>query len=139
MARAGPEVTARHRPDPKTIVRDFYEQAINQRDLGAIDRLLTDDFRHNGEACGRAGQRQAVEAFLTAFPDLRHEILIILSEGDLVSAHQRWTGTFEGTFLGHQPNGRSVSFTSTAILKVGGGQIAEAWDVVDIALAAQLA
>ncbi len=125
-------------PDPETIVRDFYEEAINRRDLGAIDRLLTDDFVHNGEARGRPGQRQAVEAFLTTFPDLHHEILIILAEGDLVSAHQRWTGTMDGPFMGHAPNGRLVSFTSTAILKIRGDQIAEAWDVTDIALAAQL-
>lgn len=124
--------------DPKTIVRDFYEEAINRRDLVAIDRLLSKDFRHNGEARGRAGQRQAVSGFLTAFPDLRHEILIMIAEGDLVSAHQRWSGTFAGPFLGHQPTSRPVSFTSTAILQVRGGQIAEAWDVVDIALAAQL-
>lgn len=124
--------------DPKTIVRDFYDEVINRRDLDAIDRLLTDDFRHNGEARGRSGQRQAVSQFLTGFPDLRHEILIILAEGDLVSAHQRWTGTFDGTFMGHPPTGRAVSFTSTAILQVRRGQIAQAWDVVDIALAAQL-
>jgi predicted ester cyclase len=124
--------------DPKRTVRDFYEQVINQRDLDAIDRLLSADFRHNGERRGRAGQRQAVEGFLTAFPDLRHEILIILSEGDLVSAHQRWTGTFEGPFLGHLPNGRPVSFRSTAILRVYGGVIAEAWDVIDLELAAEV-
>jgi len=125
-------------PDTKIIVCDFYDEVINRRNLGAIDRLLTDDFRHNGEARGRTGQRRAVNEFLTAFPDLRHEILIILAEGDLVSAHQRWTGTLEGTFMGHAPNGRLVSFTSTAILQVRGDQIAQAWDVVDIALAAQL-
>jgi predicted ester cyclase len=125
-------------PDPKAIVRDFYEEVINGRNLGAIDRLLTRDFRHNGEERGRAGQRQAVEEFLTGFPDLRHEILIILAEGDLVSAHQRWTGTVDGTFMGHAPNGRVVSFTSTAILRVRGSEIAEASDVTDIGLAAQL-
>ena len=125
-------------PDPKIIVREFYEEVINRRNLDAIDRLLTDDFRHNGELRGRTGQRQAVEDFLTGFPDLHHEILIILAEGDLVSAHQRWTGTFDGTFMGHAPNGRLVSFTSTAILRVRRGQIAQAWDVTDIGLAAQL-
>lgn len=125
-------------PDPKTVVRDFYDEVINRGDVGAIDRLLTEDFRHNGEARGRTGQRQAVEDFLTGFPDLRHEILIILAEGDLVSAHQRWTGTFDGTFMGRAPTGRLVSFTSTAILQVRSYQIAQAWDVVDIALAAQL-
>lgn len=123
---------------PKMIVRKFYEEVINRRDLDAIDRLLTDDFRHNGERRGRTGQRQAVEAFFTAFSDLRHEILIILAEDELVSAHQRWSGTFDGTFMGHAPNGRLVSFTSTAVIKVRHEQIAEAWDVTDIGLAAQL-
>ncbi len=76
-----------HDPDPKSVVREFYERAINRRDLSAVDALLTDDFRHNGERRGRTGQREAVSAFLSAFPDLRHQILIILAEGDLVSAH----------------------------------------------------
>jgi len=125
-------------PGPKTVVRTFYDEVINKRDLDAIDRLLTDDFRHNGEARGRAGQRLAVQEFLSAFPDLRNEILIILSEGDLVSAHQRWTGTMEGPFMSHAANGREVTFNSTAILQVRGSQIAQAWDVIDIALAAQL-
>ena len=125
-------------PDSESIVRDFYEQAINRRDLGAIDRLLTADFRHNGEIRGRPGQREAVNAFLTAFPDLRHDILIIMAEGELVSAHQRWTGTMERPFMGHPPNRTLINFTSTAILKVRDNQIAEAWDVIDIALAAQL-
>ena len=125
--------------DPKSIVREFYDEVINRRNVGAIDHLLSEDFRHNGEARGRAGQRQAVEDFLNGFSDLRHEILIILAEADLVSAHQRWAGTFDGTFLGHEPNGRFLSFSSTAILQVRGDEICQAWDVVDIGLAAQLA
>lgn len=123
---------------PKQLVRRFYAEAINDRDPGAIDRLLTEDFRHNGEERGRSGQRIAVAAFLAGFSDLRHEILIILAEGDLVSAHQRWSGTHDGPFMGSPPSGRKVSFTSTAILRVRGGEIAEAWDVTDIGLAGQL-
>lgn len=124
--------------DPKDVVRYFYAEAINGRDLGAVDCRLTDDFRHNGELRGRPGQRAAIAAFLDGFSDLHHEILIILAEGEFVSAYQCWTGTHDGPFLGSAPSGRFVSFTSTAILRVSGGQIAEAWDVVDIALAAQL-
>ena len=124
--------------DSKSVVRRFYAEAINDRDLSAVDRHLTDDFRHNGEARGRAGQRAAIAAFLDGFSDLHHEILIILAEGDLVSAYQRWTGTHDGQFLDSGPSGRVVAFTSTAILRLRRDQIAEAWDVVDIALAAQL-
>jgi predicted ester cyclase len=123
----------------KNVVREFYDQAINGRDASACETLLTADFTHNGEQRGRDGQRQAVEVFLGAFSPLRHEILIILAEGDLVSAHQRWSGKHVGEFLGHAATGREVSFTSTAILKLRDGQISEAWDEMDAAgLIAQL-
>lgn len=119
--------------DNKNLVRRFYDEAVGARDLDAVDRLLAPDFRHDGEERGHAGQREAVAAFLEGFSDLRHEVLLCLGEDDLVAAHQRWTGTHDGDFLGVPATGRSVSFTSTAVLRVADGLIAEAWDQVDVA------
>jgi len=116
----------------KELVRRFYAEAINDRDLDAVDRLLGEDFTHDGERRGRAGQRQAVAAFLDGFSDLRNEILLILAEDDLVAAHQRWTGTQDGEFLGFPPSGRPVEFTSTAVLRIADGLIVAAWDQVDL-------
>jgi steroid delta-isomerase-like uncharacterized protein len=117
----------------KDLVRRFYREAINERDRGACERLLSADFVHNGEARGRTGQRQAVDYFLAAFSDLRNEIELILGEDDLVAAHQRWRGTHDGEFLGVEATGREVEFTSTAVLRVDDGLIAEAWDEIDAA------
>ncbi len=123
----------------KEAVRRFYREAIVERDASACERLLSADFVHNGEARGRAGQRQAVEYFLAAFPDLGHEIELILGEDDLVAAHQRWRGTHGGEFLGVAATGKRVEFTSTAILRVRDGLIAQAWDELDSgAILAQL-
>ena len=116
----------------KDLVRRFYEEVINKRDLDAIDRLLSEDFTHDDEPRGRDGQRQAVAAFLEGFSDLHNEILLILAEGDLVAAHQRWTGTHDGEFLGRGPSGTAVEFTSTAVLRIADGLIAAAWDEVDL-------
>lgn len=116
----------------KDLVRRFYAEAINGRDLDAVDRLLGDDFAHDGERRGREGQRQAVAAFLDGFSDLSNEILLILAEGDLVAAYQRWTGTHDGEFLGFAATGRRVEFTSTAVLRVADGLIVAAWDQVDL-------
>jgi predicted ester cyclase len=125
--------------DAKELVERFYREAISGRDASACERLLSADFVHNGEPRGREGQRAAVEYFLAAFPDLEHEVLLILGEDDLVAAHQRWAGTHGGEFLGFAPTGRRVEFTSTAILRVSGGLIAEAWDELDSgAIVAQL-
>jgi steroid delta-isomerase-like uncharacterized protein len=116
----------------KKLVQRFYAEAINARDLDSVGRLLSEDFTHDGEPRGQDGQRQAVAAFLDGFSDLRNEILLILAEGDLVAAHQRWTGTHDGEFLGLAPTGKSVKFTSTAILRIADGRITAAWDEVDL-------
>ena len=99
----------RDAPENKELVRRFYREAIVERDSSACERLLSADFVHNGEARGRAGQRQAVDYFLAAFPDLEHEITLILAEDDLVAAHQRWRGTHGGEFLGVAATGRRSS------------------------------
>jgi predicted ester cyclase len=116
----------------KQLVSRFYREAINERDLDAVERLLTEDFVHNGEPRGRPGQREVVAVFLDGFSDLHNEILLILAEGDLVAAHQRWTGTHDGPFLEIPATGRRVEFTSTAVLRIEGDLIAEAWDESDM-------
>jgi len=123
----------------KDAVRRFYAEVINGRDLDAIDRLLTEDFKHDGESRGRDGQRSAVAAFLDGFSDLENRIEQILAEDDLVAARQSWRGTHDGEFAGVPATGRRVEFGSTAVLRVEDGMIAAAWDQVDVAgLMAQL-
>jgi predicted ester cyclase len=117
--------------DNKELVRRFYREAIRERDAGACERLLGVDFIHNGERRGRPAQRQVVEGFLAAFPDLGHRIEQILAEGELVAAHQRWVGTHGGEFLGVGATGRRIEFTSTAVLRVRDGLIVQAWDEMD--------
>ena len=117
----------------KDLVRRFYREAIGERDSSACERLLSVDFVHNDEPRGRAGQRQAVDYFLAAMPDLEHRIELLVAEEDLVAAHQRWRGTHGGEFLGVAATGRQVEFTSTAILRIRDGLIAQAWDEMDAA------
>ena len=123
----------------KEIVRSFYAEAINGRDSYACERWLSKRFVHNGVKRGADGQRQVVAYFLAAFEPLRHEILLLLAEDDLVAAHQRWSGRHVGEFLDAAPSGNEVSFTSTAVLRIAGGAIVEAWDEMDSgAIVAQL-
>jgi len=123
----------------KEIVRSFYAEAINGRDAYACERLLSKGFVHNGVKRGAEGQRQAVAYFLAAFEPLRHEILLLLAEEDLVAAHQRWSGRHVGEFLGCAASGREISFSSTAVLKLRDGEIVRAWDEMDSgAVVAQL-
>lgn len=117
----------------KEVVRSFYAEAINSRDTYACERWLAKGFVHNGVKRGREGQREVVAYFLAAFEPLQHEILLLLAEEDLVAAHQRWRGRQVGEFLGCPPSGREIAFTSTAVLRIAGGEIAQAWDEMDSA------
>jgi predicted ester cyclase len=123
----------------KEVVRSFYLEAINGRDTYACERWLSKGFVHNGVKRGREGQREVVAYFLAAFEPLRHEILLLLAEDQLVAAHQRWSGRQVGEFLGCPAGGREIAFTSTAVLELGGGEIVQAWDEMDTgAIVAQL-
>ncbi len=73
-----------------------------------------------------------MEAFLRGFPYLQNEIAFMIAAGDLVAAHQEWRGTHGGEFLGLDPTGKVVTFTSTAVLRIREGTISEAWDEVDM-------
>jgi predicted ester cyclase len=124
----------------KEVVRSFYAEAINSRDTYACERWLAKGFVHNGVKRGREGQREVVAYFLAAFEPLRHEIPLLLAEGDLVAAHQRWRGRQVGEFLGCPASAREIAFTSTAVLRIAGGEIAQAWDEMDTgAIVAQMA
>jgi predicted ester cyclase len=120
----------------KGLVADFYAKVINSCDLEAIDRLLSDGFVHNGRARARSEQRETIAELLEAFPDLSTETELIVAEGDLVSAHQRWSGTHRGAVAGLEPTGRRVEFTSTAMFRIRDGVIAEAWDEIDLGVVA---
>jgi len=117
----------------KEIVRSFYSEAINSRDSYACERWLSKGFVHNGVKRGREGQREVVAYFLAAFEPLAHEIQLLLAEDDLVAAHQHWRGRQVGEFLGAPASGREITFTSTAVLKLAGGEIVAAWDEMDTA------
>ena len=124
----------------KELVRRFYREAIVERDSGACERLLSVDFVHNGETArprrpapgGRLLPRRLPRPGAT--------------RSSCCSARTTWSpptsvgaGTHGGEFLGVAATGRRVEFTSTAVLRVRDGLIAEAWDEMDSgAILAQL-
>jgi predicted ester cyclase len=117
----------------KDLVTLFHDEVINAHDLDAVDRLVGDEIVQDGEVRSRSDHRMAVSELLSAFPDLRVKTDLILAEGDLVSVHQRWTGTHRETAGGVEPTDRPVEFTSTAVFRIRDGLIAETWDEVDLA------
>ncbi len=71
----------------KLIVRRFFEEGFNKRQLDLIDRFIAPSYvNHNSLAPvrGPEGVRRINEAELRAFPDIQTVIEDIIAEGDKV-------------------------------------------------------
>jgi predicted ester cyclase len=73
----------------KAIVRRWFEEVWNQRNVAAIDALAAETFKlyHSAMPSGMDLQtyKRYHPAFMAAFPDLRMEIDDIIAEGDRVA------------------------------------------------------
>jgi steroid delta-isomerase-like uncharacterized protein len=115
----------------KKVVEDFYSEVINKKNLNLIYDLLTDDFTHNGVQRGAEGQKQVVESFFTAFPDINSKIEFIFEQGDDVAIHETWTGTHKGEFMNVKPSGKFITWKANALFRIKNGKIAIVWDLND--------
>jgi len=75
---------------------------------------LVDHHRYEGQPDGRAGDMWAAQMVRRAFPDLRFEPDLIMSDGEYVAGRWTMTGTNTGTFdlFGLPPTGRPVTMTT---------------------------
>lgn len=133
MSQTAPAATNRT-SSTEAVVRCWTENVWNGR-LDLIDEVFASQVRdHNplpGQAPGRDGQRQVIELFRSAFPDLfvtAHDVIV---SGQ--SAAVRWSasGTHRGEVLGVAPTGRQVTLRGIDIVRVDDGRITERWGEFD--------
>ncbi|MEM7800529.1 MAG: ester cyclase [Chloroflexota bacterium] len=107
----------------KKIVHDFFTQVINERDLTAADRYLTEEYiQHNpGIATGREGFKAYFANLFKTFAQTKVHILKILAEGDEVVL-----------YCEHHMVGRlaSLKMKTIDIFRLEGNLIVEHWDAV---------
>ncbi|HUD73162.1 MAG TPA: ester cyclase [Dongiaceae bacterium] len=116
----------------KQVIRRLLEES-DRGNLEAVEALYSPDFvDHNPSAIrrgalGRAGLRMVFGAVLRAFPDTRHTIEDLVSEGDRVAARITARGTHTGEFMGIPPSGALLEQTNIVIYRILEGRIAERW------------
>jgi len=116
----------------KILVRRF-EEAMNKRQLDALDEVVAPNFVRHCQATPDLDVRslEQFKGFLrqdvAVFPDNTQTFTHVIAEGDMVAA---WA-TYEGTQLGQMgpfpPSGKKVRFDFAAILRVENGKLAELW------------
>jgi steroid delta-isomerase-like uncharacterized protein len=122
--------------EQKELVRRYSEQFWGAGDTAAADELFSHDLVDHAPAIpeqppGPQGQREALEAFRRAFPDLRVTTEDLVAEGDRVVL--RWTarGTHKGDLGGIPPTGKEATLKGIDILRIENGRIAERWAEYD--------
>lgn len=116
--------------DNKALVRRFYEDVFNQRNLGLVDELCSPTHVfHNPPTTlhGREEFKQLLSQYITAFPDARFTIQDAIAEGDRVASRYRFQGTHQGELMGIPPTGKQVTVTGIIINRIEGSQSVEGW------------
>ena len=124
-------------------------EALNARDLTLWSRHLAEDYaaEHPGVSTLLDKSRSIAyhQRFVTAFPDIRFEVLGVLAEGDRVLVQWLGSGTHTerlATITGRTipPTRRRVRVPGTMLTEVREGKITRAWFYWDqLTLLAQLA
>ncbi len=116
--------------DNKVLVRRFYEEAFNQRNLALVDELCTTHHVfHNPPITLHSKEefKQFLSLYITAFPDARFTVEDEIAEGDKVASRYTFRGTHQGNLMGIPPTGKQVTVTGIIINRIVGGKSEEGW------------
>jgi steroid delta-isomerase-like uncharacterized protein len=120
----------------KQMVRQFFE-AFDRHDTERIGQLVSStnySFHFLGmPTMDWNGHKQFIIAVTNAFPDIHHDIVDLVAEGeDKVAVRFDATGTHKEEFQGIPPTGKKVSFGGMNFFTVIDGKVAEEWVIVDM-------
>ncbi len=122
--------------DNKALVRRYYDEVFNQREVDLVDQLAVQDYAEHdpfpGQGDGRADLKARVELILDAMNPLRFEVQDLVAEGDKVVVRWAQQGTHSGSFMGMPPTGREFTIAGIDIHRLREGRMAEHWHVVDL-------
>jgi predicted ester cyclase len=121
--------------DNKALIRRFYEEVFNKRNLAALDDFYSPDHIDHtlppGLPVGPEGTKQAIVTMLSGFPDLRITIEDMIAEGDKVVTRFTTHGTQQGALGSVPPTGKRVAVSTIEITRIVGGKIVEDWGLDD--------
>jgi serine phosphatase RsbU (regulator of sigma subunit)/predicted ester cyclase len=117
--------------DNKALVRRFV-QAQNERDLAALEQMMSPDFVDHSVLPGQGSTREdylrVVAEDQAAFSEARLIIEDQIAEDDKVMSRLKVRGAHDqGMFWGMPPTGVKLETTAITVNRVVGGKIAEEW------------
>ncbi len=121
--------------DNKALVRRYYEEVLNGRDLSVVAELFAPAFvsyTPSGRSVDLAEYVRAIGVSHAALPNLHVTIEDQFAEGDRVVTRWSATGTHRGPFAGIAPTGKAITVTAMHIHRIADGKLAEHWEQFDL-------
>jgi predicted ester cyclase len=116
--------------DTKALVRNMFEEVINQGRLDRLEEYFAPDYVDHGplgDVHGIEGFRSVVSAWRDAFPDVHCEVRNLIQEGDLLAWTVHTTGTHTGDGMGFPATGRRIETISANLGRTRDGKAVEHW------------
>jgi steroid delta-isomerase-like uncharacterized protein len=114
--------------DLLSLVHAHYD-ALNHGDVDGATASFTDDVETitpGGTLQGKEAFRAMTEGFLTAVPDMRHEILRTFEDGDTIVVEGVYSGTQTGPLTGPQgtlpASGKTFAFPYVDVMEAKEGK-----------------
>ncbi|MBA5636495.1 ester cyclase [Duganella sp. LX20W] len=119
---------------PKSVVRRFNKEVIEDGNRMSFDAIMDDSFvNHSAPAGAPTGPESMWNTFQNvlrpALSELQVQIHEQLCEGDKVTTRKSISGRHTGTLMGIAPTGRQVSIDVIDIVHVRDGRYAEHWGI----------
>src|SRR5215216_3176137 len=116
----------------KQIVHQFFE-LLDQHDTERMGDLLVSNTNYSFHLAGMPSpvdwneHKLLLAGVINAFPDLHHDIVDMVAEGDKVAVRLNVTGTHKGEFRGIPPTGKKLSLDEMGFITIIDGKITEGW------------
>lgn len=113
----------------KEIVRAFVEELTNRHNPEGWRMYCTEDFRHHFNLLDVPPTLDGIEVLskgiLTAFPNVRVHLDLLLQEGEWVVERATAQATHTGEFMGIRPSGKTLQWTESHLYRLRDGRIVE--------------
>lgn len=111
----------------KELIRDLYENILNNRHMELLDGLISPDFTGPGGTKGITAFSATVQSVIAGFPDIKWVIEDLVAEGDKVVVRWHWNGTNSASFRGLPISNKSVTDNAIAIYQLKDGKVINTW------------
>lgn len=121
------EVQLRPESINKKIIRNLYENILNNRNYDLLDDLISNDYTGARGEKGADGFKETVISIIDGFPDIKWTIENLSAENDKVTVKWHWNGTHTAPFLGIPASGKPVTNNAIVIYQLKDNKIINAW------------